>query len=410
MERFVPNLTGRAGKKVANHFPVDPHQAHQVTRMHSPGPPISVRSSRSVAEGREILRSILSSHVQAKAIVVYPPTIDWNYPLFQRPHHIALGLAQRECVFLYMSPNLYDNVDGARKIAQAVYLLNLPLESFQELSRDKTVLYISWAANYRYREIIPHRFMIYDYLDTVDLSDTPSQKNIVLHTSALRKADLVLTTAKNLYREAKKVASKVILCPNGVECEHFDRDSYSIPEDLQHILDLGEPIIGYYGAVAAWLDYSLLKTCAMEYPRWQFVLIGLDYDGSLREAGITALPNVHHLGSKSYQVLPHYLHGFSVATIPFCLNRTTLSTSPIKLFEYMAGGKPIVTTALPECQGYESVLWSQNQDAYLENLGKALKLSKDEANLSLLKAEARENSWDKRVRQIVNELSLPSMS
>ena len=76
----------------------------------------------------------------------------------------------------------------------------------------------------------------------------------------------------------------------------------------------------------------------------------------------------------------------------------------------MAGGKPIVTTALTECQGYESVLWSQNQNAYLENLGKALELSKDEAYLSLLKAEARENSWDKRVRQIVNELSPPSIS
>ena len=121
------------------------------------------------------------------------------------------------------------------------------------------------------------------------------------------------------------------------------------------------------------------------------------------------MPNVHYLGHKNYQILPHYLHGFSVATIPFLINQTTVSTNPIKLFEYMAGKKPIVTTALPECQAYKAVLWSQDQNAYLENLGKALKLSQDKAYLSLLKAEARENSWDKRIRQIVNELSLQSL-
>jgi hypothetical protein len=367
--------------------------------------PISVRSSASRQKGKDILGDILDAHATSRGFVVFPPTVDWNYPLFQRPHHIALGLAEHEYVFLYMTPNLYDKIDGAAKIDEAVYVINFPLESFDALPEDKTVLYISWAANYSYAEFIPHSILIYDYLDAIDLSDTPSQEHFVLHTAALKNAEIVLATAQNLYNEVKKLNPHVILCPNGVEYDHFNRDVYSPPADLQNILDRGKPIIGYYGALAKWFDYQLLKICAMEYPEWEFVLIGLDYDGSLKESGVNTLPNVHYLGSKNYQVLPHYLHGFSVATIPFCLNKTTLSANPIKLFEYMAGRKPIVTTALPECKSYGGVLWSHDQTAYLENLERALVLSMDEAYLSLLEAEARENSWDKRVQQIVTELS-----
>jgi glycosyltransferase involved in cell wall biosynthesis len=125
---------------------------------------------------------------------------------------------------------------------------------------------------------------------------------------------------------------------------------------ISKFIEQDKPIIGYYGALAKWFHYRLLARVAWQRSDYQFILIGPDYDGSIKTSLIQEVGNIHWLGPKTYKELPRYLKYFDVATIPFQLNEVTHSTSPLKLFEYMSAGKPVVTTAMHECEKYPVVL------------------------------------------------------
>jgi len=198
------------------------------------------------------------------------------------------------------------------------------------------------------------------------------------------------------------------LCPNGVEYRHFaDFTEGEPPEDIADIAGGDRPIIGYYGALAEWVDYPLIAKSATELSDFEFVFIGPDYDGSIKEHGeVFELPNVRWLGVKEYGELPDYLHHFDVATIPFVVNEVTHSVSPIKLFEYMAGGRPVVTPNLRECAHYEAVQVAVDADDYVEKLRHAaLELRHDQGHQALLRRTARANTWEVRVGTIIDALA-----
>lgn len=134
------------------------------------------------------------------------------------------------------------------------------------------------------------------------------------------------------------------------------------------------------------------------------MLIGPDHDNALTASNILSLPNIPWLGARDYSQLPAYLRHFTVATIPFLVNTVTLATSPIKLFEYMAAGKPTVTTDLPECRKYQGVFVAHNPKEYIHYLEYALTLTNDSAYLQNLFQIALENTWDERVTQILEAL------
>jgi glycosyltransferase involved in cell wall biosynthesis len=173
-----------------------------------------------------------------------------------------------------------------------------------------------------------------------------------------------------------------------------------MPSDLLKIVSRGKPIIGYYGALAEWFDYDLVKWTAQACPHYEFVLIGPNYDKSLNKNRLTRAKNVHWLGEKKYEELPAYVRQFDVATIPFVINEITLSTSPVKLFEYMAAGKPIVATDLPECRKYRSVLLARDKAEFAAQLAAAIELAGNAEYRKTLFAEARANTWRSRFEQI----------
>ena len=111
------------------------------------------------------------------------------------------------------------------------------------------------------------------------------------------------------------------------------------------------------------------------------------------------------MGPKPYQKLPFYLKIFDVATIPFKINNITLSTSPIKMFEYFAGGKPVVTTPMPECMKYSPpVLIGETKEDYLKKLKQALKLKDKPSYIKQITELARQHTWQKRAEQIIKQL------
>jgi len=122
-------------------------------------------------------------------------------------------------------------------------------------------------------------------------------------------------------------------------------------------------------------------------------------------SGIQNVKNVHWLGVRSHTQLPQYLKYFDVATIPFKLNKITHSTSPVKLFEYMAGGKPVVTTAMHESSRCEGVIVTESPEDFVRKLDEALQRRTDPVYLDLIDRLARENTWDVRAQQILEALT-----
>jgi glycosyltransferase involved in cell wall biosynthesis len=122
-------------------------------------------------------------------------------------------------------------------------------------------------------------------------------------------------------------------------------------------------------------------------------------------AHLLTVENVVWLGPKPYIQIPAYLARFTVATIPFKVNNITLSTSPIKLFEYMAAGKPIVTTAMPECRKYDGVLVADSRGEFIEHLDKTIKNYPNPNLIARLQAEAQRNTWAIRAEQMLTAIS-----
>ena len=103
-----------------------------------------------------------------------------------------------------------------------------------------------------------------------------------------------------------------------------------------------------------------------------------------------------------FKVLKEYAKHADVLTIPFVINNITLATSPVKIFEYMALHKPIVTTDMPECRKYKSVFIGHNHDEFIKKIDEALKLKNDKKYIALLDKEARENDWSKKAKAIID--------
>jgi glycosyltransferase involved in cell wall biosynthesis len=366
------------------------------------GAPASSHREQLVAK----LRSIASS---GRLPIIYTTPVDWSIPLFQRPQQMALALAAQGWPTLYITPNHIDRLKGTATLADNCYLIaHQDLEvCFETLDRFALILLSTTPNNptsETLRAIRDKALIVYDFIDELHedihaVSDAMRQS----HEYLLRHSDLICATADSLYEQAFRVSRvPVMLCPNGADVRHFRLERKpTVPPDLQSIVARGKPVIGYFGALAKWFDYDVIRYIATSRSGYEIVLIGIDYDGSIGRSGVLTLPNVHFLGTKHYASLPDYAAYFDVATVPFVLNDVTQSTSPVKLFEYMAARRPIVTTDLRECRKYRSVLIGRDYAEFVAKLDEALGLRSDAEYRVLLDREADENSWAGRARALM---------
>jgi glycosyltransferase involved in cell wall biosynthesis len=268
---------------------------------------------------------------------------------------------------------------------------------------------ISYTYNYNWVTYLKYApTVVYELIDHLDIFSNFSPRTLRSnHQKLLRRAKVVVGTADDLVRELKVDRGDAILCPNGVDLQHFAPPEIPlVPEDIQAIVSQGKPIIGYYGALAEWFDFELLLHAARALPNYNFVLLGPDYDGlTIPKSGIDQVPNIHWLGQKRYSELPAYLAAFTVATIPFRVTEALQAVSPIKLFEYMAGGRPIVTTDLVECRKYPVVLIARNQTEWVARLREAVDLQSDPAYLASVRKTAEQNTWIARATTVMDALA-----
>jgi hypothetical protein len=366
----------------------------------------SWRERKSVAQNQDILRNLLEGKQAGKdyrTVIVFPPSLDWNVQLFQRPQQLALALAKQGALVFYIQPKPDHQQLPFQLFRERLYLCPVHVDTFQIIPNPMIYL-LTWNSRYAFQFISPR--ILYDYVDDINAFFGDQQKIATGHQYLLRNANYILATARKLANEVHSIRPDVIFSPNGVEYDQFARAAHrefsSPPSDMQEILTKSNPIIGYYGALARWFDYDLLKRVALLRPDYQFVLIGPDYDGTVELSEILKISNIHWLGVKPYLELPHYMQFFDVATIPFKINDITHATSPLKLFEYMAGEKPIVITPMQESMQYPGVFVGENSEQFAQKLDLALKMREDQSYLCLLRQTALENTWDKRAEKILS--------
>ena len=350
------------------------------------------------------LSAIVTQHRAAEPLI-FAPSVRWNVPLFQRPHQLALALARLGRLVFFCEPPYSDSHPrGFHAITSNLYVANVPLDVFQVV--DSPVIFVL-AYNAGTAECLSRARRVYEYIDELDI--LPGDPAVLKqhHTRLLRSATVVLATANRLWQQIRSIRPDAQLCPNGVDydfIQHAMQEVDEPPPDLAPVLSPSRPVIGYYGALANWFDYELLLQAAGQRPGYVFVLIGPNYDGSLKRAGLGQATNIHWLGPRPYTKLPHYLKYFSAAMIPFRLNPITHATSPLKLFEYMAGGKPVVTTGMQESMRLPGVIVSRPTDSFAHKLDQALEMRHDVAYLACIDQVARQNTWEIRAQQILDTL------
>ncbi len=361
----------------------------------------------------------------------------------QRPQHLAYQLAKKGHRVFYIENEFSPVAESdwpfapihVKKQAENVYLVKLSCARNLFIYSDKptraeveilirSLRRLIYAANiinpiakidHPFWGYIAHKLgmrVIYDCMDEHSGFQDNCDEIASIEDKIVRSASAVLVSSAYLKKVVKKKRKdRVVMLPNAGEFEHFHRDrleSLYIPEDIASIQ---KPIIGYYGAIADWLDVDLIAKASKKYSEYSFVFIGRVMCKALEELASKS-ENIYLLGEKPYEVLPAYLKMFDVCTIPFLLTDLIKATHPVKFFEYAASGKPIVTTALPELEPYKSVcLLARSHKEYLSFIQKALVENKKMTHKRM--QVAQKNTWDMRglvLEKLIRELMFPRVS
>lgn len=246
--------------------------------------------------------------------------------------------------------------------------------------------------------------LVYHCVD--DLSAIPGIDANAFNTEERRllaRADAAFTTSRSLHEKCSRHSNRVHDFPNVVDVSHFSRahDPGSAPEDIAQI---PTPRIGYVGALSDFkVDFELLHDLARDNPQWSFVVIGEEREGqndpTLRS--MSMLPNVHLLGHKPYEALPDYLRALSVALLPTRINAYTKSMFPMKYYEYVAAGLPVISTPLEFTRTLaHPVATAATHQEFTLAISKALQTGK------LTKPEGLKiigpNTWTHRLQSMLN--------
>jgi polysaccharide pyruvyl transferase CsaB len=350
---------------------------------------------------------ILSRRDDYKGVFIQETVIDWYVPLYQRPQHVATALGKAGYLVIYRTNNWsHDDVNGFRQVAFNVWLSNSEL--VDKIEAAVRSVYSTSAVNQdRISQFPSSNCVVYAYIDHIDpeisgdednISRLENQKKYMLSGGA----SFVVTSARRLKDDILDDfdATKIILIPNGVDAGHYRAPELrtDMPEKYKSFCVKYNICLGYFGALAPWLDYPMITELAKSRPDVGFIFIGPDYYGGQSE--LPLLPNVHITGAIEYAKLPAYAKLFDLCWIPFKSGEIAKTTSPLKLFEYFAMEKPVlVSSDMLECTVYPEVLHANNALAMSEHIDRAMTLVGQTAFLARLRNLADENDWSGRASQ-----------
>lgn len=328
----------------------------------------------------------------------------WQF-VYQRPQHIISRLASNMKVLFIEEPvhHHQDNNSSGNLmvITEKLHVLQPYVKDIESIIailpvyiKNKTIP-VGWFYSASFSpllEQINFETVVYDCMDELSLFKGAPVHLINQEKYLMAHADIVFTGGKSLYESKKQLHSNVYCFPSSVDEEHFAQALNGI-SPAADIASLPKPIVGYYGVIDERIDLDLLHQCAKKLPDVSFVMIGPL--AKIEDADLPKENNIHYLGMKSYNELPHYLKAFDIAMMPFALNDATKYISPTKTLEYMAAGKPIISTKITDVvRDYsQSVTLIENDGEFCDAIGTLLTKNRLEMEMEYNKI-LEKTSWN----------------
>ena len=249
---------------------------------------------------------------------------------------------------------------------------------------------------------LTRKLFIYYCIDNFAASSAHARKIKQSEKTLLSKVDMVFTTSRELYNYCSGYNKQVYTFPFGVNFSQFERVSSGSKEKPLELKDIRPPMIGYVGGVHKWIDLDLIKKAAENHPEYSFVFIGPVQTDVSRLSG---LKNIYFLGKKDHEILPCFIKAFDACIIPYLITDYTNNVYPTKLNEYLALGKGVVSTALPEVCSFNSqfgedlVYIAHDVSDFSSLIRKAMDEKGQEVRDKRINV-ARQNSWENRMEEM----------
>jgi len=343
----------------------------------------------------------------------------WNF-VFQRPQHLMSRFARDMHVIYWEEPVdiapgetaylMVREADDARGVIVVVphlpqgmpedareAALSRLLDAHVAALRGSLITWYYTPMMLPFSRHLDADVTVFDAMDELSKFRFAPVKLLELEQELIDKADLVFTGGTSLTGAKKHRHPDVHCFPSSVDRAHFAKARSTLfdPADQD---DLPRPRLGFYGVIDERFDTELLDQVAAMRPNWSFVMVGPVV--KISEDDLPKRPNIHYLGGKTYAELPAYLSGWDVALMPFAMNESTEFISPTKTPEYLAGGKPVVSTPVKDVVRHyghlEGVNIAATADEFVAACDEALELTRNPEGGWLAEADLMlsATSWD----------------
>lgn len=380
-----------------------------------------------------IKRVKFSAQTQSPIIIIIS-FIEWQ-GAFQRPQHLAQQLANMGFKVFYFSllrihrvlqsPEWLRFHKGKSESPNLTVVtpLSFPLDArFSFFRAINNAILLHFIHRFCRKNSPPHvivnapffnsvvfrmeyKCLLYDIMDELTTGRKENQLKAE-ETRLIKKADVITSGSMSVAELKKKIRPDITFISCGVDYEHFASamsESVTAPEDISHI---PHPIAGYFGAINERVDYNLISELAKQLPDINFVFIG---PISVNLSSLLRYGNVFFLGWRAYQSLPAYLKAFCVAIVPYRLSEGVEFVNPVKVLEYLAGGKPVVSTAIADVERFYGDIVFIARDA--REFASAIKRLIDRPELAKDRIErgkqiAQQRSWQAMAQEFASHLKL----
>ena len=373
------------------------------------------------------LSQSLSVRPSQKADLVCFSHLRWDF-VYQRPQHLLTRGARDRRVFFVEEP-IYGNgsmrlevreaesgvfvvvpqlPDGLRsEIAINAVMKEMTRQLFFEHEINQYVFWYYTPMALKFTEHFNPIASIYDCMDELSAFKGAHSQLPLLEKQLFRSVDLVFTGGQSLYEAKCNQHSAIYAFPSSIDASHF-RKARTAVEDPEDQASIPHPRLGFFGVIDERFDSELLDQVAAKRPDWNFVMIGpivkIDPDSLPKHK------NIHYLGAKKYDELPDYLSGWDIALLLFARNESTRYISPTKTPEYLAAGKPVISTSITDVvRPYgelKLVEIADTPDEFINAAEKILSNSSRSEWLTRVDAFLQDISWDKTWSQMSELIDL----